>query len=98
MVHLTSGEGIGLLPRVSISIAILQLRAVVGVVPSLPPLVTDNMAQVLLGRGCWVGAVLATAYSILVSIICFRTIIGIVSSLPALETSNVTQILPVGCC
>ena len=69
MVHLTSGEGIGLLPRASIPIAILQLRTIVGVMPSLPALVTGDMTQILLSGCCWVGTVLVAACSIPISIL-----------------------------
>ena len=69
MVHLYSGERVGLLPRFSISIIILQLRAIIGVVSSLPALVTGDMTRVLLSRCCWIRMVLAVASSIPISIL-----------------------------
>ena len=69
MVHLSSGERVGLLPRASISIAILQLRTIIGVVSSLPALVTGDMTQVLLSGRCWVGTVLVVVSSIPISIL-----------------------------
>ena len=90
MVHLSPVERVGLLPRASISIDILQLRTIIGVVSSLPALVTGDMAQVLLSGCGWVGMVLAVASSISIPILHFRALSGIVPSLLALETSNVT--------
>ena len=76
MVHLTSGEGIGLLPRASIAVAILQLRTIVGIVPSLPALETGNVTLILLGGCGWVRAVLIAACSIPVSILGAIVVMG----------------------
>ena len=69
VVHLTYSEAIGLLSRVSISIAILQLKTIIRIVSSLPALVTSDMTQILLSGCCWVGTVLVVASSIPISIL-----------------------------
>ena len=69
MVHLSPVERVGLLPRASISIATLQLRTIISVVPSLPALVTGDMTQILFSGCCWVGTVLVAACSIPISIL-----------------------------
>ena len=69
MVHLTSGEGIGLLPRTSIAISILCFGTLGGVVAGLPALETSNVTLVLLGGCGWVRAVLIAACSIPVPIL-----------------------------
>ena len=69
MVHLPSGERVWLLSRASISVTILYLTTIIGVVSSLPALVTGDMAQVLLSGCCWVGTVLVAASSIPISIL-----------------------------
>ena len=65
---MSSVERLGLLPRASISIAILQLRTIIGVVSSLPALVTGDMTQVLLSGCCWIGTVLVATCSISIPI------------------------------
>ena len=69
MIHLPSGERIGLLSRASISISILYLKTIIGVVSSLPALETSNVTQILLGGCCWVGTALTVAPSIPISIL-----------------------------
>ena len=61
MVHLSSVERVGLLPSASISIAVLQFRTIIRVVPSLPALETSNVTLILLGGCGWVRAVLIAA-------------------------------------
>ena len=68
MVHLTSGERVGLLSRTSIAISILYFRAFSGVVYGLPALETSNVTQILLGGCRGVGTVLAVASSIPITI------------------------------
>ena len=62
-------ERVGLLPGASISISVLQFRAVTGVVPSLPALETGNVTLILLGGCGWVRVVLIAACSIPISIL-----------------------------
>ena len=69
MVHLTSGERVGLLSRASIVVIILCLRTIIGVVSSLPALETSNVTQILLGGCRGVGTALATVSSIPISIL-----------------------------
>ena len=69
MVHLTSGEGIGLLAsRASISIPVLRLRAIGGVVSGFPALETGNVAQILLCRCSGVGLMLIVVSSVPIAI------------------------------
>ena len=69
MVHLTFGEGVGILPSASIAITILCFRALSGVVSSLPALETSNVTQILLGGCSGVGTVLTVVSSIPISIL-----------------------------
>ena len=69
MVHLSPVERVGLLPRASIAITILCFRTLIGIVSSLPALVTGDMTQILLSGCCWVGTVLVAACSIPISIL-----------------------------
>ena len=69
VVHLSPVERVGLLPSASIAISVLQLRTIIGVVPSLPALETSNVTLILLGGCGWVRAVLIAACSIPVSIL-----------------------------
>ena len=69
MVHLSLVERAGLLPRASIAITILCFRALIGIVSSLPALVTGDMNQILLSGCCWVGTVLIATCSIPISIL-----------------------------
>ena len=69
MVHLSFGEGVGLLGRTSIAISILRFRTFIGIMSSLLALETGNVAQIPLGWCSRVGMVLATASSIPVAIL-----------------------------
>ena len=69
MVHLTSGERLGLLSRASITISILCLRTFGGVVSGLPALEIGNVTQVFLGGCRGVGTALTIASSILITIL-----------------------------
>ena len=69
MVHLSPVERVRLLPRPSIAISILGFRTFIGIMSSLLTLVASNVAQILLGRRCWVGTVLAVASSITIPIL-----------------------------
>ena len=64
MVHLTFGEGVGILCITSIAISILGLRTFSGIMSGLPALETGNVAQIPLGWCCGVGTVLAATSSI----------------------------------
>ena len=69
MVHLTSGEGIGLLAsKASITIPVLGLRAIGGIVSGLPTLEAGNVAQILLSRCSGVGVMLIVVSSIPIAI------------------------------
>ena len=61
MVHLSPIERVRLLPRASIAISILGFRTSIGIMSGLLALKTSDLAQVSLGWGRWVGAVLAVA-------------------------------------
>ena len=69
MVHLTFGEGVGLLCRTSIAISILCFRTFSGVMSGLPALETSNVTQILLGGRRGVGTVLTIASSIPITIL-----------------------------
>ena len=69
MVHLTSGEGVGLLSRTSVAISILCFRTFSGVMSGLPALETSNVTQILLGGCRGVGTVLTVASSIPIAIL-----------------------------
>ena len=69
MVHLTFGEGVGLLGRTPIAISILRFRTFCGIMSGLGTLVTGDMAQVFLGWGFWWGPILAVASSIPITIL-----------------------------
>ena len=69
MVHLTSGEEVGLLSRTSVAISILCFRTFSGVVSGLPALETSNVTQILLGGCRGVGTVLTIASSIPIAIL-----------------------------
>ena len=49
MVHLTFGEGVGLLGRTSIAISIVGSRTIIGIMSGLLALETSNVAQIPLG-------------------------------------------------
>ena len=49
VVHLTFGEGVGLLCRTSIAISILCFQTFSGIMSGLPALETSNVAQIPLG-------------------------------------------------
>ena len=68
MVHLTSGERIGLLSRASISIPVLRLETLGGVVFGLPTLEVGNVAQILLCRCSGVGLMLIVVSSVPIAI------------------------------
>ena len=69
MVHLTSGERVGLLSRASIAISILCFRTFSGVMSGLPALETSNVNQILLGGCRGVGTALTVASSIPITIL-----------------------------
>lgn len=69
MVHLTSGEGVGLLSRTSNTVSILGFRTFTGIVFDLPSLETTNVTQILLGGCRGVGTVLTVASSIPIAIL-----------------------------
>ena len=68
MIHLTSGERIGLLSRASISVPLLRLRAIGGVVSGFPALEAGNVAQILLCRCSRVGLMLIVVSSVPIAI------------------------------
>ena len=69
MVHLTTGEGIGLLAsRASISVPVLGLRAIGGIMSSFPALEAGNVAQILLCQCSGVGAMLIAVSSVPIAI------------------------------
>ena len=61
-------ERVRLLPRASIAISILGFRTFIGIMSDLLALKASDLAQVSLGWGRWVCAVLAVASSIPVTI------------------------------
>ena len=69
MVHLTFGEGVGILGRTSIAISILCLRVFSGIMSGLLALEIGNVAQIPLGWCCRVGTVPAAASSIPIAIL-----------------------------
>ena len=69
MVHLTFGEGVGLLCRTSIAISILCFRTFSGVISGLSALETSNVTQIPLGWCRGVGTVLTVASSIPIAIL-----------------------------
>ena len=69
VIHLTFGEGVGLLGRTSIAISILCLRTFSGVVSGLPALETSNVTQILLCGCPGVGTALTVASSIPITIL-----------------------------
>ena len=64
VVHLPPIKRVRLLPRASIAISILGFRTFISVMSGLLALKASDLAQVFLGWGRWVGAVLAVASSI----------------------------------
>ena len=68
MVHLTFGEGVGILCRTSIAISILCFRTFSGIMSGLPALETSNVTHIL-GGCCRVGTVLTVASSIPIAIL-----------------------------
>ena len=62
-------ERVRLLPRASIAISILGFRTFIGIMSSLLALKESDLAQVPLGWGRWVGAVLSVASSIPITIL-----------------------------
>ena len=64
VVHLSPVERVGLLSSASITVAVLQFRTIVGVVPSLPTLETSNVTLILLVGCGWVRAVLIATCSV----------------------------------
>ena len=69
MVHLSPVERVRLLPRASIAISILSFTTFIGIMSGLLALKTSDLAQVSLGWGRWVGAVLVVASSIPITIL-----------------------------
>ena len=69
VVHLTFGDGVGLLGRTSIAISILRFRTFSGIMSGLLALETGNVAQIPLGWCGRVGTVLAAASSIPIAIL-----------------------------
>ena len=93
MVHLSSIETVGLLPSASITIAVLQFRTIVGVVPILPALETGNVTLILLGGCGWVRAVLIATCSVPIPIpwaimIMQTPSIGIMTSMVMVNVSS----------
>ena len=69
MVHLTSGEGIGLpASRASITVPVLCLGTLSGVVSGFPAPETGNVAQILLCRCSGVGLMLIVVSSVPIAI------------------------------
>ena len=62
-------ERVRLLPRASIAISIPGFRTFIGIMSSLLALKASDLAQVPLGWGRWVGAVLSVASSIPITIL-----------------------------
>ena len=69
MVHLSFGEGVGLLGRTSIAISILCFRTFSGIMSGLLALEIGNVAQIPLGWCSRVGTVPAAASSIPIAIL-----------------------------
>ena len=81
MVHLSPVERVGLLPRASIAISILAFWTFIGIMSGLLALKTSDWAQVSLGWGRWVGAVLVVASSITITILGSSVIVRGTSSM-----------------
>ena len=88
MVHLSPVERVRLLPRASIAISILGFRTFIGIMSGLLALKTSDLAQVSLGWGRWVGAVLAVASSIPITILGAIVIVRATSSMGMLKMSS----------
>ena len=93
MVHLSPVERVRLLPTASIAISILGFRTFIGIISGLLALKANDLAQVSLGWGRWVGAVLAVASSIPIPILgatmVMRTSsIGIMASMVMVNVSS----------
>ena len=88
MVHLSPVERVGLLPRASIAITILCFKTTIGIMSGLLALKTSDLAQVSLGWGRWVGAVLAVASSIPITILGAIVIVRATSSMGMLKMSS----------
>ena len=86
MVHLSPVERVRLLPRASI--AILAFRTFIGIMSGLLALKESDLAQVSLGWGRWVGAVLAVASSIPITILGAIVIVQATSSMGMLKMSS----------
>ena len=86
MVHLSPVERVWLLPRTSI--AILAFRTFIGIVFDLLTLKASDLAQVLLGWGRGIGAILAVASSIAISILGAIVIVRATSSMGMLKMSS----------
>ena len=69
MVHLTSGERVGLISRTSIAIPIICCRTFSGVVSGLPALEIGNVTQIFLGGCRGVGTALTVDSSIPITIL-----------------------------
>ena len=79
-------ERVQLLPRASI--AILAFRTFIGIMSGLLALKASDLAQVFLGWGRWVGAVLAVASSIPITILGAIVIVRATSSMGMLKMSS----------
>ena len=88
MVHLSPIERVQLLPRASIDISILYFRAFIGIMSGLLTLKASDLAQVSLGWGRWVGAVLAVTSSIPITILGAIVIVRATYSMGMLKISS----------
>ena len=88
MVHFSFVKRVRLLPRASIDISILGFRTFIGIMSSLLALKASDLAQVSLGWGRWVGAVLAVASSIPITILGAIVIVRATSSMGMLKMSS----------
>ena len=59
VIHLTSGERVGLLSKAFIAIPVLGLRAISGIVSGFPALETRNVTQIFLCGCCGAGTILS---------------------------------------
>ena len=88
MVHLSPVERVRLLPRTSIAISILQFRTFICIMSCLRTLKASDLAQVILGWGLWVGAILVVASSIPITIPGAIVIVRATSSMGMLKMSS----------
>ena len=81
-------ERVRLLPRASIAISILGFGTFVRIMSILLALKTSDLAQVPLGWGRWVGAVLSVASSIPITILGAIMVVRTTSSMGMLKLSS----------